>query len=78
MDTVKSSTELSINWQFADDDTRTITIANPRSDLSAEDIGAFEADTVSKGILIGDKTSAALTGIKVAKRIDKTDYALDF
>ena len=78
MDTMTSSSELSINWRFADGDTRTITIANPRYDLNAEDIGAFEADAVSKGILVGDKTSAELTGIKVAKRIDKTDWNLDF
>ena len=77
MDTVKSSSDLKINWQFADGDTRLQKVPNPKYNLTASDLQALETLAVNSAVLIGDKTGAALTGIKSASKIDKTDRILD-
>lgn len=77
MDTVKSSSDLKIIWQFADEDTRTQTIPNPKSDLSLADLQAFETSAINSQVIIGDKTGAAVTGIKSAISIDSTNVILD-
>ena len=76
-DTIKSSSELKITWEFADGDTRVTTVKNPRSDLTLADLRAFESATVSSQVIIGDKTGAAVTKIKSAATTDKTDYIPD-
>lgn len=77
MDTVKSSSALKTTWQFADGDTRTVDILNPVSDVASK-FPHFVNETVNREILIGDKSGAALTGVKVAKVVDTTTTALDF
>lgn len=77
MDTVKSSSDLKIIWQFADEDTRTQTIPNPKYDLSLAAVQAFETSVINSQVIIGDKTGAAVTGIKSAISIDSTNVILD-
>lgn len=76
-DTIKGSSELKIIWQFADGDTRNQIVKNPRSDLTAADLTSFATATKNSNVIIGDKTGAAVTGIKSAVTTDKTDYFLD-
>ena len=76
-DTVKSANELKIVWDFADDDTRTDTFQNPRSDLAAEELKNLSAFVAENHPIIGDKTGAAVVGIKEASVINKTKLDLD-
>lgn len=76
-DIYKSSSNLKILWEFADGDTRTTTIKNPRYGLTSNELQAFAATAVSNQVIIGDKGSAQLTGIKSAYTEDKTDVILD-
>lgn len=77
MDTIKSSSELKMEYKFYDGDTRTQTVDNPRGDLNATDIHNFENAIKAKNLLIGDKTGAAFVGISKAKTIDKTKIDVD-
>lgn len=76
-DTVTSSSNLKIVWEFADGDTRTQNLPNPRSDIDADELQSFATQTKNNAVIIGDKTGAALTGIKSASIVDKSDWILD-
>ena len=77
MDTIKSSSELKMEFGFEDDDTRLITLDNPRTDLTKEDILGVATLARNTQPIIGDKGGAAVTGINSAKIVDKTVYQLD-
>lgn len=77
MDTIKSSSDLKINWEFADGDTRLQKVPNPKNNLTTSDLKSLETLAVNSAVLIGDKNGAALTGIKSASIIDQSDYILD-
>lgn len=68
-DTIKTTRQLKLLAGFADEDDRTITIDNPKQNLTWADIEAFQ--TVSF-VLIGDKFGAAFTRYKEAKYVDTT------
>ena len=76
-DTVKSSSDLKLTWEFADGDTRTQNVKNPKSNLTASDIRTFANATINSKAIIGDKTGAAVTKIKSAFVTDKSDMYLD-
>ena len=59
---------------FADEDDRTITIDNPKLNLTWADIEAFQAVS---NVLIGDKYGAAFTRYKEAKYVDTTLTTID-
>lgn len=65
-DTVKFSRELLIECVFRDGDTRTITLKNPRSDLTATDIENLETFITTNNIIIGDREAAEFWKIKKA------------
>ncbi len=67
-DVTKQSSTLSIVAEFADDDTRTITIENPVANISASAINALGTIAANNNILIGDKAGAAFTRFKSAKK----------
>ena len=76
-DTITSSSEGKLVVNFYDSDDRTITIDNPRSDLTATDINAVvDALKVSQAI-IGDKTGASVVGASSFKMVEKTVTHLD-
>lgn len=76
-DTIKSSNELKMVAGFYDDDDRTITIQNPKTNLVAADIKAFETVAKNTQAILGDKTGAAFVSIKSAKTLQKTKTDLD-
>lgn len=76
-DVVKSETVLSLEQEFTDGDTRTITIDNPKSTITAADILAVETYNQQHQVLIGDKTGAAFLYFKKARVIDKSTTELD-
>lgn len=77
MDTIISSSELKLLCLFDDDDTRTLTLENPRNDLTASDIQSIENDMVINQPIIGDKTGANFVKFKRAYTVDKTRIILN-
>lgn len=76
-DKVTSSNELKMVFSFYDNDTRTVSVENPRPDLTAADI--LEVGTLAKNTnpIIGDKGGARVIGISSAKIVEKTRTQLD-
>ena len=73
-DTSKTTNQLKIIAGFTDGDERTISIENPRSNISATDINALNA---YGGILIGDKYGAPFHSFKDAELVESTVVSLD-
>ena len=76
-DTVKSSSELKLVYDFYDGDTRTMTLENPKSNLTSASIKAVATLAAATHPIIGDKGGAAVVGISNAKTISKTTTYLD-
>lgn len=74
-DTIKSSTDLKILAGFTDEDDRTITISDPKQNLTWNDIASLES--AAAGVLIGDKYSASFSRIKEAKYVSSTITTLE-
>ena len=68
-DSTKTTKQLKLLAGFADEDDRTITIDNPKSNLTWADIETFQEVS---SVLIGDKYGAAFTRYKDAKYVDTT------
>jgi len=74
-DMVKTSTLLNIECVFNDGDTRTITLKNPRSNVSASDIETLENFMLENKIIIGDRDNFDFKKIrKAVKRYTTTTY----
>ena len=76
-DTVKSSYILKIKLGFADGDTRTINLDNPRNDLTATEIYEVSQFIKNNNLLLGDKYGADSAGILFADKIASTKTTLD-
>lgn len=76
-DTVKSSSELKMVFDFYDGDDRTLTLQNPKSNLTATQIKAVGTLAATSQPIIGDKAGAAVVGIKSAVKKTKTVTKLD-
>lgn len=76
-DTVKMSSILNIECVFMDGDTRTITLKNPRSDISATEIGNLKMFMQDNQIIIGDRDSADFRNIIQAVKRNITTTYLD-
>lgn len=77
MDTVTSSYELKLDYRFTDDDTRTTTLANPRSNLTAADINSCSAVLLATQAFVGDKNNAPFEKITGAVIVEKLRTKLD-
>lgn len=76
-DKIKNSYSLIIEVAFQDGDTRTLTIRNPRRDLSADDIEDLDNFMKENNILIGDRDGSDFKKIKVAKIRSEARTTLD-
>lgn len=76
-DTIKSSSELNLDYGFYDGDTRIVKLQNPKAGLTVAEIKAAAAIAVNNAALIGDKAGAALVGLNGAKAVTKTVTKLD-
>ena len=76
-DKVKMSSVLSIEFAFLDGDTRTITLKNPRSDISSSDIEELEIFMQTENIIIGDRDSSDFRKIKKAAKREISTVYLD-
>ena len=74
-DVVKTSRSLIIENVFVDGDTRSVTLKNPRSDISESQITDLNSFLQETNILIGDKDGATFGRIrKVTRRSSTTTY----
>ena len=74
-DKVETSKTLKIVAGFADGDERTISIENPRANVTAADIKAL--DSLASGVIVGDKYGAPFTAFKDAGVYETTKVILD-
>ena len=68
--------ELKILLGFGDEDDRTLTLQNPRENLTNTEIQAFA--TAAAPVLVGDKYSAAFTRVKKAFYFEKTTVTIKY
>ena len=76
-DVVKTSRSLIIENVFVDGDTRSVTLKNPRSDITESQITDLNNFLQETNILIGDKNSATFGRIKKVTRRNSTTTYLD-
>jgi len=74
-DIVKTTNSLKLLAAFSDEDDRTITVNNGRSNVTAAEV--FTLATLALPVLIGDKYGAAFTRFKSATYVSKTETTLD-
>lgn len=74
---VINTSELKLGCKFDDNDTRILTLDNPRYSISADVIHDIETEMITTQPIIGDKTGAAFTGFYSAYTINKTVIKLD-
>lgn len=76
-DIVKTASLLNIECVFLDGDTRTITMKNPRGNISSSDIENLETFMQTENIIIGDRDSSDFRKIKKAVKRETTTAYLD-
>lgn len=76
-DVIKNSRSLIIENVFVDGDTRSVTLKNPRSDISESQITDLNSFLQETNILIGDKDGATFGRIKKVTRRNSTTTYLD-
>ena len=74
--TIKNTSSISLVTEFSDEDTRTINIDNPKSDITTAMLASVQS--AMQGVLIGDKTGATFTRIKTATRKNTTTTEIVF
>lgn len=80
-DKVTTTNELKIENLFIDGDTRTITLKNPKTNITTEEITALETliknGDGTQSILIGDKYGSDFRQIWEVRKINKTTIDYD-
>ena len=76
-DVVKTSRSLIIENAFVDGDTRSVTLKNPRSDITESQITDLNSFLQETNILIGDKDGATFGRIRKVTRRNSTTTYLD-
>ena len=76
-DIYKQSYILKIKLGFADGDTRTINLDNPRNDLTASEINELSNFIKNNNLLLGDKYGADSAGILTADIVQSAKTTLD-
>ena len=77
-DKITTTNKLCCVSEFVDNDDRTLTLDNPKANVSAAQIKAVEAQIKAKNLLIGDKAGADFLRFKSARKETRihTDYDL--
>ena len=76
-DTRKETYILKIKLGFADGDTRTINLDNPKNDLTAAEVHQLSQYIKNNNLLLGDKYGADSAGILTADIVESTKTILD-
>lgn len=74
MATQTTTNELVITTEYGDEDTRSITLPNPKATITSEEVLAAQA--AAANVLIGDKAGASFSRFKSVtnREIIKTEY----
>lgn len=73
---ISTFNQLKLLAGFADEDDRTITVENPRSNLTKADFNNLT--TASQNVIIGDKYGATFTRYKSARYVQGTTTTITF
>lgn len=76
-DIIKTEANLHIECLFMDGDTRTITLRDPKDELSSSDIKNLQTFMVDNQIILGDQNGSAFWKIRKAIRRNTTTKYLD-
>lgn len=76
-DTVTSSYDLKLHYKFDDDDTRTTSLPNPRSNITWSDIADVASELYTTQAFVGDKNNGAFETITSAVYVEETRRYLD-
>lgn len=76
-DTITADTYLSVNFGFADGDTRQLKVPNPKDDLRGSHIKTVSDTLLSNKLIVGDKAGAEFAGILTADTYDVTATKFD-
>lgn len=76
-DTIKSTSELKIEFSFYDNDTRTVSLENPKDNLTPAQVNQVVTLAKNTQPIIGDKGSARVVGANSAKVVEKTVTNVD-
>ena len=76
-DIIKTASLLNIECVFLDGDMRTITMKNPRGNISSSDIENLETFMQTENIIIGDRDSSDFRKIRKAVKRNTTTSYLD-
>lgn len=70
--------ELKIDLQFADGDTRLVTLKNPKTTIQTSEITELNDLIANNNLLIGDKNGAAFSNIGTVSKVTKTTTEISF
>ena len=76
-DKIVTENSLKLDFAFFDGDSRTVTVDNPRSDVTVAQLLAVGNTAKTTGAIIGDKASAACVGLQGARATKKRSTYLD-
>lgn len=76
-DKFTTTNELKIGFTFKDGDTRLVTIPNPKSGITADEVSEATAEIITNKLLVGDQTQAEITGVYTAYVENKSIAELD-
>ena len=77
-DTSTNEATLKIENYFVDGDTRTISLKNPKSNISTSEIAELETFMRTNNIIVGDKMAGTFGKIEKVTRINTAKTYLDF
>lgn len=76
-DMQKTTETLSILCVFVDEDTRSITLKDPKATITSAEISTLNSFMQTNNIIVGDKEAATFGRIKTVTRVTKQEYQLD-
>ena len=76
-DTVTSSCEGKLVVEFYDGDNRTLSVPDPKTNLTSAQVNAFVNQMVIDQPIVGDKFGSSVVGASSFKVIEKTETKLD-
>lgn len=76
-DTTSTSSELKMEALFVDGDTRTLSVKNPKANITQANITAINTLMQTNNLLVGDKYGGRFGRLTYAAKVDKTTVNLD-
>lgn len=76
-DTQSTTYNLKLDLMFVDEDTRALTLKNPRNDLTSQAISELDTYLKQHNTIVGDKTGATFGKIKTATKVTKQEVQYD-